>query len=118
VADSNLRPPIKYFGDEVIADTLPEKPHLSDKLKRFAKEFKRELEVYRRVLKHPQTPLTAKVLLGLAVGYVLMPFDLIPDFIPILGQLDDLLIVPGLVWMARKMIAPEIIEQCRDAPEM
>jgi len=65
------------------------------------------------VLKHPRTPLLAKMLLGLAVGYALLPFDLIPDFIPVLGQLDDLVIVPGLVIVALWLIPPGIVNECR-----
>lgn len=65
------------------------------------------------VLRHPQTPWLARVLLGLAVGYLLLPFDLIPDFIPILGQLDDLVIVPGLFWLGIRCVPPEAIDECR-----
>jgi len=82
-----------------------------------ASRFKRELAVYRLVLQHEQTPWLAKVLLGLAVGYALMPFDLIPDFIPVLGQLDDLVIVPGLVILALRLISPEVVAQCRQKVE-
>jgi len=64
------------------------------------------------VLRHPRTPLLPKLLLGLAVAYTLMPFDLIPDFIPVLGHLDDLVIVPLLVIAALKLIPGEIIEEC------
>lgn len=78
-----------------------------------ARVFATEIKVYRLVLKHPRTPLLPKVLLALAVGYFLLPFDLLPDFIPIIGQLDDLIIVPTLVILALKMIPAEVVEECR-----
>ena len=67
--------------------------------------------------RHPETPRLAKWLLGLAIGYVLMPFDLIPDFIPVLGQLDELVIVPGLIYLALRLIPDKIIADCRHAAE-
>jgi uncharacterized membrane protein YkvA (DUF1232 family) len=79
----------------------------------FTRAIKRELRVYQCVLRDSRTPWYAKAVLGLAVGYLLMPFDLIPDFIPVLGQLDDVLSVPGLVWLALKLIPPEIVADCR-----
>ena len=82
-------------------------------LKLFGHTIKRELMVYQLVLRDSRTPWYAKTLLGLAVGYLLLPFDLIPDFIPVLGQLDDILIVPGLVWLALKFTPSEIIADCR-----
>jgi uncharacterized membrane protein YkvA (DUF1232 family) len=86
---------------------------LADQACTFTRTIKRELRVYQCVLRDPRTPWYAKAVLGLAVGYLLMPFDLIPDFIPVLGQLDDILIVPGLVWLALKLIPPEIVGECR-----
>lgn len=83
-------------------------------LKKLAAQLKQEFEVYRLVLKNPKTPVFAKILLGLAIGYVLMPFDLIPDFIPVIGQLDDLVIVPLLVYMALKMIPDGVVNECRE----
>ena len=84
-----------------------------EKLKQYTKIIKRELKVYQLVIKDSRTPWAAKGLLGIAIGYLLLPFDLIPDFIPVLGQLDDLILVPGLVWLALRLIPPEIIEESR-----
>ncbi len=84
------------------------------KLKQFAGTIKQELEFYRMVSKHPNTPLSSKMLLGLAIAYLLLPFDLIPDFIPLLGQLDDLVIVPLLIYMALKLTPEEVIKACRE----
>ncbi|MBI3756752.1 MAG: DUF1232 domain-containing protein [Deltaproteobacteria bacterium] len=86
-----------------------------EQLRRIARSLKHELSVYRLVLKDPRTPRLPKILLGLAVGYALLPFDLIPDFIPVIGHLDDLIIVPGLVILALKLIPPEIVADCRRA---
>jgi uncharacterized membrane protein YkvA (DUF1232 family) len=85
-----------------------------EKLKAFTKHLKQEFDVYRLVLKHPQTPWVAKVFLGLAIGYLLLPFDLIPDFIPVLGQLDDVIIIPVLVYVALLFIPKVVIQSCRE----
>jgi uncharacterized membrane protein YkvA (DUF1232 family) len=82
-------------------------------LKQFGKTLKRELALYQRVLKDSRTPRRAKIFLGLAIGYLLLPFDLIPDFIPVLGQLDDILIVPGLFYLALRLIPRDLIEEHR-----
>lgn len=84
-----------------------------ERLKAIGRGLKRELAVYRLVLAHPRTPRLAKWLLGLAVGYALLPFDLIPDFIPILGQLDDVIIVPALVWSALRLVPDDVVAECR-----
>lgn len=86
---------------------------LSERLSAITRQFKRELAVYRLVLADERTPRVAKILLGAAVGYLLLPFDLIPDFIPVIGQLDDLLIVPGLVLLALRLIPAEVVSDCR-----
>ena len=78
-----------------------------------ARRFKEELRVYRLVLQDHRTPKLAKWLLGIAVAYALSPVDLIPDFIPVIGHLDDLVILPLLVITAVKLIPPSVIEDCR-----
>jgi len=87
---------------------------LFGKLKSLGIQLKHEFAVYRLVLKHPHTPWVAKLFLGLAVGYLLLPFDLIPDFIPILGQLDDVVIIPVLLYLALLFIPKWIIQSCRE----
>lgn len=85
-----------------------------EKLKKVASLFKQELGVYRLVLKDKRTPRIARITLGLAVGYLLLPFDLIPDWIPIVGHLDDLVVVPVLVIMALKFIPAIVIQEARE----
>lgn len=84
-----------------------------DRLKSIGRGLKRELKVYQLVLKDSRTPKLAKFLLGLAVGYALLPIDIIPDFIPVIGFLDDIIIVPALVIAALKLIPKEVVEDCR-----
>lgn len=73
-------------------------------LKRIAANLKKELTVYQLALQDNRVPKLPKWLLGLAIGYALSPIDLIPDFIPIFGHLDDLLLIPLLLFIALKMI--------------
>lgn len=75
--------------------------------------FRRELAVYRSVLGDPRTPRLPKLLLGAAVAYAVSPIDLIPDFIPVVGHLDDLIILPLLVFLAVRLIPPEVIRDAR-----
>ncbi len=84
------------------------------KLKQFASTVKQELAFYRMLSKHPNTPLSSKILLGAALAYLVMPFDLIPDFIPLLGQLDDVVIIPLLIYMALKLTPEDVIKVCRE----
>jgi uncharacterized membrane protein YkvA (DUF1232 family) len=80
-------------------------------------KIKTELAYYRALTTDHRTPTIAKWLIVVAVAYLLMPFDLIPDFIPIIGQLDDLLIVPGLVWLGLRCIPLTLKQEIRRAVE-
>jgi uncharacterized membrane protein YkvA (DUF1232 family) len=62
---------------------------------------------------HPRTPWYAKIFVGLIVGYVFSPIDLIPDFIPGVGLLDEMVVVPIAVLIAAKMIPRQVMEECR-----
>lgn len=86
---------------------------MREKLKEIAAKLKMELRFYQCLLRHPQTPLIAKTCLWLAIGYLLLPFDLIPDFLPIIGQLDELVIIPLLVLCAIKLTPKTVIDACR-----
>jgi uncharacterized membrane protein YkvA (DUF1232 family) len=80
-----------------------------------AGSVKEKVSYYRRVLRDPRTPFLAKVLLWAALGYALTPIDIIPDFIPVLGHLDDLVIVPMLIFAALWMIPKDVLRDC-EAP--
>ena len=84
-----------------------------DKLKTRARLLKQETFAIYFAARDPRTPWYARALIFLIVAYALSPIDLIPDFVPILGYLDDLLIVPGGIWLAIRLIPPEALEQAR-----
>jgi uncharacterized membrane protein YkvA (DUF1232 family) len=84
-----------------------------EKLKAIAAQLKAEFDFYKRLQKHPQTPKLAKFCLWLAIGYLLMPFDLIPDFLPVIGQLDELVIIPLLLYCALKLTPQAIVAECK-----
>ncbi len=83
--------------------------------KAFAKRIKRQLAIWRSVLRHPRTRRLPKALLWFAIAYALMPFDLIPDFIPLLGWMDDLIFVAVPIAIAIKLVPADIIAECRAA---
>lgn len=90
-----------------------------EKLKERAKNLYLEIPVIFIALKHPKTPFWAKILAGAAIFYALSPIDIIPDFIPFLGYLDDLILLPLLVAGTIKLIPADIMEECREkAKEM
>lgn len=62
---------------------------------------------------NPRTPWYSKALGVFVVAYALNPIDLIPDFIPLLGYVDDVLLLPGLIWLTIKLLPPEVLAECR-----
>jgi uncharacterized membrane protein YkvA (DUF1232 family) len=75
--------------------------------------LKREVYALFLASKDPRVPWYAKVLMALIIGYAICPIDLVPDFIPVLGQLDDLVIVPAGIALVIKMIPKNVMEECR-----
>ena len=86
-------------------------------LQQRAKQLKTDIPAVFLALRQKETPWYAKVVAGLTVGYALSPIDLIPDFIPVLGYLDDLIILPALVALTVRMIPAEVMAQCRAEAE-
>ena len=84
------------------------------KLNDWAKRIKRDGLTLWFAGKHPATPWYAKALGFFVVAYALSPIDLIPDFIPVLGYLDDVLLLPGLIWLTIRLLPPEVLADCRD----
>lgn len=84
-----------------------------DSLKRRAQQLKTETYALYLAGRHPDTPWHAKILVLVVVAYALSPIDLIPDFVPVLGYLDDLLLVPLGIALAIRMIPPEVMKECR-----
>jgi uncharacterized membrane protein YkvA (DUF1232 family) len=82
-------------------------------LKSKAEVLKRETYVVYLASKDSRTPWYAKALILFTLGYALSPIDLIPDFIPVLGYLDDIILLPALIAICIKLIPHEVIHQCR-----
>lgn len=82
-------------------------------MKERAASLKRDIPAIFLALKSPRTPVPAKILAGATVAYALSPVDLIPDFIPVLGYLDDVILLPGLIALTVKLIPADELSACR-----
>ena len=78
-------------------------------IKSWAQRMKRTSVALWFAYRHPETPLVAKLVCMLIVAYALSPIDLIPDFIPVLGFLDELLLLPGLIWLAKRLVPRDVM---------
>ena len=86
-------------------------------LKERTKQLKTDIPAVFLALKKRETPWTAKLLAALTIGYALSPIDLIPDFIPVLGYLDDLIILPAMVALTVRLVPAEVMANCRAEAE-
>jgi uncharacterized membrane protein YkvA (DUF1232 family) len=82
--------------------------------KRRARRLKAQTYTLYLAYRHPRTPWYAKVFAALIVGYVFSPIDPIPDFIPGVGLLDEMVVVPIGILIAAKMIPPDVFAECRE----
>ena len=83
-------------------------------LKARARKLKTDIPAVLLAMKKKETPFIAKILAGVTVVYALSPIDLIPDFIPVLGYLDDVILLPALVALTIRLIPPSVLTQCRE----
>ena len=82
-------------------------------IKMWAKNLKRDVVALWLAARDSRVPVMAKVVAGATAAYALSPIDLIPDFIPVLGYLDDLIIVPAGIWLALRIISPQLMAEFR-----
>jgi uncharacterized membrane protein YkvA (DUF1232 family) len=85
----------------------------TNNLKQKARKLNQEVYALYLAYKHPKVAWYAKVIIALTIGYALSPIDLIPDFIPVFGYLDDLVIVPVGVALSIKLIPKAVLKECR-----
>jgi len=87
---------------------------MQDRLKGWARTIKRDVHALYLASRDPRVPWYAKALAVIVAGYALSPIDLIPDFIPVLGYLDDVILVPLGVMLVIRMVPPEIMAEHRE----
>jgi len=87
------------------------------RLRAWARRLKGELFALYLAVRRPDTPWYAKAFAAAVVAYAFSPIDLIPDFIPVLGYLDDVLLVPLGVWLAVRLVPERILNECRSEAE-
>jgi uncharacterized membrane protein YkvA (DUF1232 family) len=97
---------------------LPSENHsrrpLSEKLKALVAQLFKQFRIIRRALVHPQVPWHAKTVAGCAVLYVISPIQLIPNFIPVIGQLDDVVVVTLAIKFLRRSVPQSVLDECEN----
>ena len=83
------------------------------RIRNWARQLKAETIALWFCCRHPATPLAAKILATVVVAYALSPIDLIPDFIPVIGYLDDVILIPIGIYFTLKLIPLPVIDECR-----
>jgi uncharacterized membrane protein YkvA (DUF1232 family) len=83
----------------------------------WARRIKRDVMTLWFARSHPATPWHAKAMVIFVVAYALSPIDLIPDFIPVLGYLDEVILLPALIWFTVRLLPPEVLQASREQAE-
>ncbi len=96
-----------------MADPAATTPSRLSRLKTWARGIKRDVVTVYFAARDPQAPLGVRILAWAVAAYALSPIDLIPDFIPVLGYLDDLLIVPLGLWLVMRLMPDEVLANAR-----
>jgi len=91
--------------------------HTSRNIRRIVRSAALNVRTMALCMKHPDTPLRVKIVAGLVIAYAVSPVDFIPDWIPLIGHLDDALIIPLGVRLARRMIPDAVWDECRRRAE-
>lgn len=86
---------------------------VAERMRGWARRIKRDGVTLWFACRHARTPLAAKALGLFVVAYALSPVDLIPDFIPVLGYLDDVILLPSLIWLTIRLLPQDVLDDCR-----
>ncbi len=86
---------------------------MRQRLREWARALKCDVLALWLACRDPRTPVLVKILATLVVAYALSPIDLIPDFIPVLGYLDELMLLPAAIWLLRRLLPAPVLEQAR-----
>lgn len=104
------------MSDEKKPDAPEEEPAVPgflETIKGWARRLKVEIHTLWLIFRHGETPWYAKVVLILLLAYLMSPIDLIPDVIPVLGMLDDLVVIAFALWFAYRVTPKHVVEECR-----
>ncbi|MFY0477202.1 YkvA family protein [Achromobacter marplatensis] len=91
--------------------------NVTERMKTWATRIRRDGITLWFACKHPRTPWYVKALAWFVVAYALSPIDLIPDFIPVLGYADDVLLLPAAIWLTIKLLPSDVLLECRGQAE-
>ncbi len=117
VASGKYKPPAKpcsqFYTSCLLCASSPVQPTMLRKWKELVRKLKEDIYTLYLASKDPRMPFAAKVMVLVTVAYAFSPIDLIPDFIPLIGYLDDLLLLPLGIWLSIKLIPPPLLDYHR-----